>query len=97
MTDDAPPETPQVSLPINNSVGENKIGNDDLDLAYRGGVVDNANRAARSGDSQKIPLITALLQSALDAIKGANTKQPAPIVNIQNGNNNKNNMNVGTA
>ena len=99
LTDDAPPETPQISLPISNNVGENKVGNDDLDLAYWGGVVDKANRAARSGDSQKIPLITALLQSALDAIKGAKASiEAAPkFVNIQSGNNNKNNMNVETA
>ena len=87
MTDDAPPETPQVSLPINNTP-ENKISNDDLDLSYWGGVVERAKRAARSGDSQTLSIITVLLQSAMDAIKGAKTSPVSNNVTVNGGNNN---------
>ena len=88
MTDDAPPETPQVSLPINNSVGENKIGNDDLDLAYWGGMVERAKRAAQSGDSQTIAAIGLMLNMAQDAIKGAKSPAVSNNLTVNGGNNN---------
>ena len=76
LTDDAPLETPQISLPINNTQPENKISNDDLDLGFWGGVVERAERAARSGDKGKKALIAGMLRMATDAIAGAEAKSP---------------------
>ena len=51
---EAAPKNTGINLPINinNSVGENKVSNDDLDLEFLGGVVERAERAARSNDSR---------------------------------------------
>ena len=70
----SPPETPQISLPINNMEKENKISNDDLDLSYWGGVVERAKRASKSGDQQTIAAISLMLRMAVDAITGSEAK-----------------------
>ena len=78
LTDDGEPEgapkNPGINLPINNGVGENKISNDDLDLGFWGGVVERAERAARSNDSGKKELIAGMLRMAEKAITGSESK-----------------------
>ena len=97
--DDAKDVKPEIeSSSINNSVESNN----DLDLVYWGGVAERAGRAARSGDIQKLTLVAALLQSALNAIMSAGASVPVRIVgmqgNIQGNNNNvKNNVAMAAA
>ena len=71
------------SSSINNSVESNN----DLDLVYWGGVAERAGRAARSGDIQKLTLVAALLQSALNAITSAGVNLVPHVVGV-NGNHN---------
>ena len=70
LTDDAPPETPQISLPINNMEKENKTP-EYLDLGYWGNIVENAKRAARLGTEQEKAAALMMLRMATDAITGA--------------------------
>lgn len=88
------------SFPIN-SISDKSMSNC-LDLGYWGNVAENASRAARSGDIQKLTLVAALLQSALNAIMSAGASVPVRIVgmqgNIQGNNNNvKNNVAMAAA
>ena len=61
---------------------ENKLG-----LSYWGSVADNAQRVAQSGDIQKLTLVAALLQSALNAITNAGVNLVPHVVGV-NGNHN---------
>jgi len=88
-TDNPEPEKTQINLPINNSVTENEnTSGKYLDLGYWGTVAENAKRAAKFGNAQELSLVAALLQSAVDAIKGSNVKITPSFVGV-NGNNNK--------
>ena len=98
--EDAPPETQQRNLPINNAP-ENKISNDDLGLGYWGTVADNARKIAARGNEEEIALITPLLRSALKTLTGEALtveKSARQIIGIQGDiNGGQNNMNVGTS
>ena len=65
---------PKNNLPISNAP---EAVNDDLDLAYWGGVVERAERIARKEDSSKKTLIAGMLKMATEAITGAEAKSTA--------------------
>ena len=69
------------------SINDSVESNNDLDLVYWGGVAERAGRAARSGDIQKLTLVAALLQSALNAITSAGVNLVPHVVGV-NGNHN---------
>ena len=81
------PKNPGENLPINNAL-ENETP-EYLDLGYWGNVADNAKRAARS-NPKELSLVAALLQTAMDSIKGCenNSSTITQAVTV-NGENNK--------
>ena len=85
---------PQISLPINNMEKENKISNDDLDLGFWGGVVERAERAARSNDNGKKTLIAGMLDMAKNAITGAEKTSTPAAINAYNGENSSYSVNI---
>ncbi len=90
------------NLPINNTPENENASEKYLDLGYWGTVAENAKRAAKFGNSQELSLVAALLQSAVDTVKGAGiitgaeSNSTPKFVNIQSGSNNKNNMSVAS-
>ena len=89
LTDDAPPETPQVSLPINNIEKE-----DNVDIAYWGGVLDNARRIAKSENTQDKEVALMMLRMAEEAITGAEKTPTATTIDAHNGENSSYSVNV---
>ena len=82
------PKNPGNNLLINNNAPENETP-EYLDLGYWGNVADNAKRAARS-NPKELSLVAALLQTAMDSIKGCenNSSTITQAVTV-NGENNK--------
>ncbi len=82
---DAQKENSPGNLPINNAPENEKLG-----LSYWGGVADNAQKVAARGDPKELSLVAALLQSAMDTIKGGEINSPSVTQAVMvNGTNNK--------
>ena len=96
--DPEPPEPPAQgtgqNLPINSAPETVNNQSENLGLGYWGSVADNARKVAARGDKREIELVAALLQSAVEAVKGAEQNLSSQIIGIQGNNNVKNNVNI---